>query len=161
MPTKLSEDGRHLIQHYESCKLETYVCSGGKLTIGYGHTGTARMGQRITQAQADALFTADVATFENHVARVIRLSADLAQHQFDALVSFAFNCRDWHKSTLVRLVNAGDHDAAADEFRRWIYAAGKPMLGLQRRRHAERLVYSGESDARAAIAAALVEFPNS
>ena len=35
---KISQNGIDLIKHFEGCELESYLCSAGVLTIGYGTT---------------------------------------------------------------------------------------------------------------------------
>ena len=97
-------------------------------------------GQKITQAEADRLFSNDVAPIEK------QLTADVpnvSQHQFDALVSFCFNLgvSAYMGSTLRRKLKAGDKLGAAAEFPKWCRANGKVVAGLQRRRNAERAMF--------------------
>lgn len=133
---KTSPAGRDLIRKSEGLRLEAYDDGAGTLTIGYGHT-PASPGQRVTHAEAEALFAADVLTAEAAVRALI--TVPLSQAQFDALVSFTYNLgadrlRD---STLRELLNAGDYRGAQSQFRRWIFGNGKVMDGLRRRRAAE------------------------
>ena len=67
----------------------------------------------------------------------------LTQHQFDALVSFAYNVgvNALRTSTLRRKLNAGLYDEAADQFLRWNRGGGRVLAGLTRRRKAERLLF--------------------
>ena len=52
---KTSQRGIDLIKQFEGCRLESYVCPAGKLTIGYGHTGPdVKPNMMISQAQAEA-----------------------------------------------------------------------------------------------------------
>ncbi|WP_438979585.1 lysozyme [Polynucleobacter sp.] len=154
----LSNEGIQLIQHFESCRLKTYLCSAGKLTIGWGHTGAdVKPKMVITQARADELFRIDVSRFVKDVNFLVK--ADITQKQFDALVSFAFNVgSDIDKdtiaeglgdSTLLRLVNAGSFSKAADEFPKWnkqtVNGKKVVVLGLSKRRAAERSLFSGAS----------------
>ena len=89
--TSISKAGLSLIKEFEGCRLSTYTCAAGVLTIGYGSTGPhVTPGKTITQAEADALLLKDVARFEKGVDDLI--TVPLKQCQFDALVSFAFNC---------------------------------------------------------------------
>ena len=66
--------------------------------------------------------------------------APLTDGQRAAFLSFAFNVGDdaFCRSTLVRKANAGDFDGACAELSRWIYAGGKQLPGLVKRRAAER-----------------------
>jgi lysozyme len=138
-----SERMRALIGSFERCRLAPYQDAVGVWTIGYGHTGpdvTARS-PAITQHQADELLREDLRKFEEHVERLCPVTT---QHQFDALVSFAFNLGQGSlsSSTLRRLHNAGDYTAAANEFQRWNKGAGRVLPGLVRRRAAEAAVYA-------------------
>ena len=66
-----------------------------------------------------------------------------SQNEFDALVDFAFNCGcgNLNNSTLLKKLNAGDYEGAAQEFLKWDMAAGHHMAGLLRRRQAEELLF--------------------
>jgi lysozyme len=65
----------------------------------------------------------------------------ITQNQFDALVSFDFNTGALHRSTLLKLLNAGDKARAANEFLKWTRAAGRVLAGLTRRREEERKLF--------------------
>ena len=64
---KISQEGLSLIKKFEGCRLEAYYCSGGVLTIGYGHTGGVKESDTITQEEAEKLLRADVFKFEKNV----------------------------------------------------------------------------------------------
>jgi lysozyme len=85
----ISQTGINLIKSYEGCVLFGYKDPIGVPTIGWGHTGGVVVGQRITQAKADDLLNQDLVKF---VKAVNDLGLTLNQNQFDALVSFSFNC---------------------------------------------------------------------
>ena len=72
-----------------------------------------------------------------------RLNVEVTQNEFDALVDFAFNCGcgNLNNSTLLKKLNAGDYEGAAQEFLKWDMAAGHHMAGLLRRRQAEELLF--------------------
>ena len=76
-------------------------------------------------------------------------STPLCQFQFDALVSFCYNLGygSYESSTLRKVVNNRDFDKASDEFARWIYASGKPLNGLIKRRAAEAALFMHEPSA--------------
>jgi len=150
--------GLALIQQFEGCAklrsdglIEAYPdpgTGGAPWTIGWGstidETGAAiARGAVWTQARADARFAAHVAEFAEQVAKLT--GADIAQHQFDALVSFAYNCgaTALAGSTLLKLHRAGDHSGAAAQFARWNKAGGRVLAGLTRRRAAEAQLYVG------------------
>ena len=131
-----------LIQQYEGLRLTPYCCSGGRWTIGYGHTkGIHPLTPEITPETATALLMDDLRDTAAGVEGVLRVP--VTQNQFDALVSFAFNCGvdALAKSTLLRKLNAGDAAGAGREFSRWTKAKGLELAGLVRRRAAERVLF--------------------
>jgi lysozyme len=87
------------------------------------------------------LLRIDAQIAEAAVVRLIRVP--LTDGQFDALVSFTFNlgAGALQRSTLRRRANRGEHEAAAGEFKKWIWAAGKRLPGLVTRRRAESALY--------------------
>ena len=142
--------GEALIKSFESCRLEAYQDGGGVWTIGWGHTGPdVHPGLKITQVQADALFDRDIARFEREVTSL--LTATVSQNQFDALVSFAYNCgsdidadtkaEGLGDSTLLKLVNAYRFEEAVKEFPKWCKDNGVVVRGLLRRRNAEAKLF--------------------
>ena len=141
---KTSPKGVALIKEFEGLRLGAYMCSAGVLTIGYGHTGGVKSGDRITEKQAEELLVDDLKRFENGVLRVLR--TPVTQNQFDALVSFAFNLGvgSLTKSTLLSKLNKGDAEGAAAEFVRWCRAGGQEVPGLKRRRLAETELFTAE-----------------
>lgn len=138
---RISEKGIELIKSFEGLRLEAYLDSVAVPTIGYGHTRGVKLGQTITQEQADALLEEDIHEFELAIQRLVHVN--LTQNQFDALVSFTFNLGigSLKQSTLLKKLNAGDITGAANEFNRWVYAGGKKLTGLVKRRSAERLLF--------------------
>lgn len=158
---KTGPDGLALIKHFESCVLRAYpdpATGGAPWTIGYGSTLGVKPGDTLTLAQAEALLMHDLERFEAGVNNLAHRR--LEQWQFDALVSLAFNIGlgNLAASTLIKKLNVGEDIATAIEFLKWNRAAGKVMKGLQRRRRAESLVFSG-LDAKGAINDALLEYP--
>lgn len=144
MEMKVSKDGLALIKQFEGCRLEAYTCSAGVWTIGYGHTGKeVKPGLVISQKQAEELLLVDC----NRVLQMLRkaLRVPLKQNQLDALVSLGFNigAEALRKSTLMILVNRDPNERGIpDQFDRWVYAGGKMVNGLVRRRKAERELYA-------------------
>ena len=140
---QINAAGERLIKSFEGLELEAYPdpgTGGEPWTIGYGHTGGVKPGDKITIAQAERLFDKDTDRFEAAVEKLAPVATD---NQFAALVSLAFNVGDANlaKSTLLKLHNAGDYEGAAEQFGRWIYANGRPMKGLVRRRAEEADLY--------------------
>ena len=134
---KASELLMSKLRAFEGLRTEAYLDAAGVPTIGYGHTGNVRMGDRISKYWADELLKEDVEQVEwavntLHVART--------QGQFDALVSFAFNVGFGRlkRSKLLQLIrHRANRAAIRREFKRWVYADGRPQKGLQRRREWE------------------------
>lgn len=162
---KVGKFGLNLITAYESLELEAYPdpgsplgqavaklhrpmsqyrahphwrdLSGAPWTIGYGHTRNVKQGDKCTEAQATTWLHEDLFDAE---AAVNQVAVPLSQFQFDALVSFVFNVGsgNFAKSTLLRKLNAGDYDGAADEFPRWNKSGGRELNGLTARRADEK-----------------------
>lgn len=130
-----------LIKSFEGLELEAYLCPANIWTIGYGHTGDVKEGDTITKAEADELLEKDLEKFRGGVNRCVKVP--LNENQFGALVSFAYNVGigSLQSSTLLKLLNACDYDAASDQFLRWNKSGGKVLTGLTRRREAERAVF--------------------
>lgn len=140
---KISERGLDLIKEHEGLRLTAYpdpASGGDPWTIGYGSTRGVKRGMTITKEQADQRLRQDVQEAESAVSRLIPIRT---QGQHDALVSFVFNlgANSLKESTLRRLHNEGNYAAAANEFARWKFAAGKVMPGLVRRRADEKALY--------------------
>lgn len=136
-----SKNGLHLTENFEGLRLIAYpdpATNGDPWTIGYGHTGAeVHKGMTITQEQAEELLMQDV---KKAAATVnAKVTTDITQEEFDALVDFVFNvgAGNFNASTLLKKVNSGDIQGAANEFLKWDMAAGKHMAGLLKRRHAE------------------------
>ena len=141
----LTDEGLALIKCFEGFAPGIYVCPGGWPTIGYGHVvrddERERFADGIDEAVAEDLLCRDVETAERAVLRLIRVP--LEDGPFDALVSFAFNLGGGalQRSTLRRKVNREEHVAVPAEFRRWVWAGGRKLKGLVRRREAEAGLY--------------------
>ncbi len=137
-----SEKGFDLIRKYEGLRFAAYVCPGGKLTIGYGHTGPdVYEGWKIDAEEANELLEHDVERFERSVNEMVHVP--MTQGMFDALISFSFNlgAGSLKGSTLLKKLNADDREAAADEFLKWNKAGGKVLAGLTARRESERELF--------------------
>ena len=138
---KISERGKDLIKLFEGCRLKAYDDGVGVWTIGYGHTVGVKPGDEITQEQADEWFSEESEQFSNKVQVLVLVEVN--QNQFDALVSLAYNIGvgALSRSTLLRKLNAGDYQGAAEQFDVWNRGGRKVMLGLVRRREQERKLF--------------------
>jgi lysozyme len=158
---KISKAGVDLIKHFEGVRLKPYKCPAQLWTIGVGHVMYPDQhhlsidGRRhfplkpehkrsFTEAEVNELLRNDLCLFESGVERLC--GRNLSQHQFDALVSFAFNLGlgTLQRSTLRSKLIRGDIKGAADQFLRFSMAGGKILPGLQRRRVAERSMFLGK-----------------
>lgn len=140
---KTSDNGLRLIKSYESLRLQAYRCPAGVVTIGYGHTRTARLGQTITEQQAEVLLRDDLAEAERAVNRTAAVRP-LNQNQFDALISLVFNIGsgNYDRSTIRTKIKANPADPAIrTEFGKWVNAGGKRLEGLVKRRATEADLY--------------------
>lgn len=123
------------LKQFEGCRLTSYRCPAGVLTIGVGHTYGVKPGQKITMAQAESLLRGDLLKFEREVS-ALGLGT-LTQGQFDALVDFCFNCgtANLKSSTLLKKIRAHASESEIRyQFSRWNKASGKELPGLTKRR---------------------------
>ena len=121
----------------EGLQLTAYRDAAGIPTIGYGHTKGVRMGDRISEDWARRLLRQDVAEVERQV-RAMRVAS--TDGQLDALVSFAFNVgiSRLRRSALLRVIREGGTKLQIQrEFKRWVYAGGRRLRGLELRREWE------------------------
>lgn len=124
LPLKMSEDGRGKLISREGRRLLAYLDSVGVWTIGVGHTAHAgppvpKKGMTITAQECDEIFARDLVAYENAVATSVKVP--LAQGEFDALVSLCFNIGQgaFRTSTIVRRLNSGDYEGAAEAIMMW------------------------------------------
>ena len=166
---KTSENGRLLIKHYESLHdgdltkvgLQPKMDPVGIWTVGYGHALKTPRGSfikdfadiarhhpemlTIDENKADELLQSDLIPVENW----LNIQESLDQNEFDALVSFAFNCglSALENSTLWRRIKA-DAEASliADAFLMWnkgtINGMKQVLPGLTFRRKTEAMLFN-------------------
>jgi len=154
---KISARGIQLIKHWEGVRYRPYICSARLHTIGVGHVlypdqGRLPLDQRdafplkaednrtFSMGEVDGILSADLIRFEAGIAKLFPVV--LAQGQFDALVSFAFNLGlgGVQRSTLRQKVLRGEPEAA-DEFLKFTRGGGKILPGLVKRRQDERALF--------------------
>lgn len=130
------------IKLHEGVKHTAYLDSVGIPTAGVGHTGPdVQLHHTYTDAQINAWLQNDLQGAASAVNDYVEMP--LKQNQFNACVSLCFNIGNtaFGKSTLVRLLNDGDFDGAADQFRRWVKAGGVEIPGLVKRREDEKQLF--------------------
>lgn len=114
----------------------------GKLTIGYGHTGAdVYVGQTISETTAERLLVQDLNSFNKNVSK--KVTVQLTQNMFDALVSFSYNVGNgnFNSSTLLKLLNQAKYNDAANQFDQWRKSGGQIMQGLVLRRADEKELF--------------------
>ena len=144
MALKISEVGLSLIKQFEGCRLSSYKCPAGVWTIGYGHTSGVTQGQTITEEDAAAYLREDVNKFENAVNAYDNIY-HFTQNQFDALVSFAFNCGT---GNLKNLTNNGKRSISQISAKLPLYnkAGGVVLAGLTHRRLTEKSLFDSVTE---------------
>lgn len=137
----VSANGLDLIKKFEGFRDTPYICPGGMLTIGYGNVIKEGEYTKITKDQAEALLRSTVSSFERTIQKQVKVP--LTQNQYDALISFAYNVGSgaFSDSTLLKLLNNKNYNAAAEEFLKWTKSNGKILRGLQRRREEEKELF--------------------
>lgn len=136
---KINKSGLNLIKKYEGCKLTSYICPAGVLTIGYGHTGKdVKPNQTITKKKAISLLKKDLARFERHV-QSYNYIYEWTDNEFSALVSFAFNI-----GNIDQLTAYGKRTRSQIRKAMLLYvkANGKTLPGLVKRRKAELKLFN-------------------
>lgn len=137
---------------FEGLRLKPYHDPVGYPTIGYGHLLSRVRWEDLskypplTHEQAEQLLEQDM---RSSVMSAIRLCPGATSaEQLAALADFTFNCGagNLQISSLRRKVNRGDHEGAAEEFAKWVYAAGTKLPGLVRRRKAERDLFESSKE---------------
>lgn len=156
---RISERGLDFLKQCEGLRLEVYLDAAGLPTIGYGHLLTkpeltsgkifivgepVRYNEGLTEKQASDLFRQEVREYEDCV--TLEVLQSLEQHQFDALVSFAYNvgCSAFENSTLLKRVNEARLSEVPAQLRRWVHCGAKVVQGLVNRREKEVRLWSGE-----------------
>lgn len=148
---QLSDNGLKLIMSFEGLKLAPYLDTAGVPTIGYG---------TIMYPSGHAVTMADPPITQNQAMQYLHWEVDkkvgdiqhlfqvkLTQNQFDALVSFSYNegSNALKTSTLLKKLNSGDIQGAADQFLVWDKQRVNGQLvestGLLNRRKVERTLF--------------------
>ena len=136
---KINKSGLNLIKKYEGCKLTSYICPAGVLTIGYGHTGKdVKPNQTITKKKAISLLKKDLARFERHV-QSYNYIYEWTDNEFSALVSFAFNIGNIDQLTAYGTRTRSQIRSAMVKY---VKANGKTLQGLVKRRKAELKLFN-------------------
>ncbi|MFI8032911.1 lysozyme [Acinetobacter sp. ABJ_C3_5] len=142
----ISQVGVDLITGFEDLKLAAYDDGTGTWTIGFGTTVypdgiRVKPGDHCNREQAKLFFQHDLKRFQTSVNNAVLVP--LSQNQFDALVSLSYNIGQnaFKNSTLLKCLNTGDYQAAAEQFLVWNKGGGQILKGLVRRREVERALF--------------------
>ena len=145
---KISEKGLELIKNFEGCRLTAYkpVKAETYWTIGYGHYGPdVKEGMTITQEQAEKYLLDDIVGYERTVSDICSYLPKLSQNEFDALVSFTYNCGG---GGLIQLTGNKTRTKSQmmDHIEAYVKGAdGKTLPGLVKRRKAEKELFLTQS----------------
>lgn len=126
------------VAHFEGSSQEAYHDPIGIVTICYGHTATARIGQTHSIEECERLLQQDLGAAFDAVDRYA--AVELPPTRRAALASFVYNVGEgaFARSTMLRKLNAGQTVEACNELSRWVNAGGRRLAGLERRRDVER-----------------------
>ena len=120
--------------------LEAYNDGFGTWTIGWGHTSKVKQGDKITLAQAEKYFQADVKEWEN-VVRINNFNKFTDKNKLDALTMFAFNKGYTVIKLMFRIKEDSSYESVARVWRSYDIVKGKHSVGLLNRRNKELEVF--------------------
>lgn len=126
---------------WEGDKREPYYDMVGVLTVCYGHTGAdIILGKTYTKMECDKLLEKELRQFNVGVLECVNVP--ITRNELDAYTLFSYNVgvKGFCGSSLLRQLNAGNHEAACDGLLKWSYAKGKYVQGLNNRRVYERQI---------------------
>jgi len=132
------------VPKFEGVVLRGYKDPIGIVTACAGHTKTAVLGRPYSPEECSALLDIDLV---EHADGVLACTPGLKgqTYRLAAATSFAFNVgvAAYCKSSMARKFNVGDYAGACAEFSRWVYAGGRQLPGLVKRRETERAMCEG------------------
>lgn len=131
---------------FEGLVTTTYSDPVGIPTICYGHTATATPGRTATQDECQGLLDQDMQIALAGISECV--NSELKPNEWAALVSFSYNVGTGAAcgSTMVRMINAGHPPTNwCPQLQRWVYAGGRKLKGLERRREAELALCLGNA----------------
>ena len=134
---KASKTLTQAVKGFEGLRLKAYYDSAGIATIGYGHTRGVKMGQSITEAEAEKMLEQDLWEAGRFANTIPELDT---QGRYDAVVDFIYNLGvgNFKRSTLFRLIRHHSPDRLIQaEFRKWVHAGKQVLPGLVKRREWE------------------------
>ena len=156
-----SQEGLDILRTFEGFRPDAYYDldnkkKKGKLTVGYGFTDNdipdLRPGYTIDKARAEQMLP-DLINRKYGPSVLGSVKVPLNDQQYSALTSLVYNIgpTNFGKSTLLKKLNSGDFEGAAEQFKVWNKAGGKTLEGLVKRRGAEEALFKGDTQTLGAI----------
>jgi len=149
-----SQEGLDILRTFEGFRSNAYYDldnkkKKGKLTVGYGFTDNdipdLRPGYTIDKGRAEQMLP-DLINRKYGPSVLDKVKVPLNDQQYSALTSLVYNIgpTNFGKSTLLKKLNSGDFEGAAEQFKVWNKAGGKTLEGLVKRRGAEEALFKGD-----------------
>lgn len=132
---RTNKRGLELIGNAEACRTQPYMCPAHVLTVGIGSTTSVKQGKIYTLEEIAAMWVSDIAKAEKCV-NLYANGAKMSDNQFSAVTSLTFNagCGNIKTSTLARYAKQGQWPEMCAQLHKWVYANGKKLNGLVKRR---------------------------
>lgn len=140
-----NKEGMHVV-YRDAVGIPT-ACAGltGKDYLGQPF----KIGNTYSDSECDYMTSVRVQGFEEDVVMAVvpfnsvRVTVDnrfISEYQKAALISFSYNVgiTAFRNSTLLKMLNSGNHEGACEQLSRWVHAGGKKLRGLVSRRADER-----------------------
>ncbi|MCY1410894.1 Phage lysozyme [compost metagenome] len=143
----LALSGAYLVSPYEGLVNKTYVDPVGILTVCYGTTGSkAVKGKIYTDDECLEQLASGLVQHDKEMMNAI--SVPITDFQHAAFLSFTYNVgvTNFKRSSMLVKLNKGDYIGACKELPKWVYAKGKVLQGLVKRRQSEMKMCLGELD---------------
>ncbi len=139
----MDEDGYLLTKQFEGYSPFFYYDIGGVKTIGFGHAVLPGEEIKTPLMGPDALtlLSKDLDKIGSKLNKIIHVP--LTARQYDAILDLAYNVgvNNVAKSTLLKMVNRGEHEKVPLQFLRWDHVGKKKISGLTIRRMADAALY--------------------
>lgn len=148
---QISKNGIELIKSYEGLSLKACKCVASEkyYTIGYGHYGVdVKANDKITKAKALELLQNDITRIEILAKNKVPFISTLNQNQYDALISFSYNCG---VGNLAKLCKDNNLTNISNRFTLYCKSSGKFLQGLYNRRVKERKLFNTPIDSYAKV----------
>ena len=146
-----------LVKHHEGFHHDAYLCPAGVWTIGWGNTtkvdgSPVIPGDRISQADGDALLQETIDGIVTALAGSIPYWPAMEEHQQSGLISFAFNLGSYFYGqkgfeTISRCLRERTYKDVPEALKLYCNPGSAFKAGLLRRREAEGQLWAGKQAA--------------